>query len=1660
MPIFLMLVMISSTALASNINHQVDTREGAMKNSINTFEGTGNGFYTQYYPTTPFAITGLSEANPVNGEKTTTAYFSNDVERQRPNGEMGISNKEWTYDSSNNVLDSGKLSPLHMSIGIDSNQNILNPLNVVFNYENYEYRPGQVDRGTSSDTMITINENDLRFVGWYDEKISQSNFQQYQAQSLSNNAFVVPSMSSCEEIANYNCFMDGKDLFLPLCEDANCSSSDHNSFVQIGNAVQSNNAGLWAMHSDVTDKNLVVELGLPTLYNETDEWGKIMYRDGGSNEWLEFTPGNMITSRYIEIGFIYDQSYFTSKCEQSSTDADKRTWCIMPHDFVMQSPQAELLDTSTGINTRAQINTTVLWPSNTNSAILSFEVDHSTVNVNDPTNFTADYLVLDPSVAYTSNANNLTYFRNGVFDGHSSGWKAGVDRDGGNIYGYGQSAGDGFAFQWEEDNWYTSPLYDDLGFVDKTGDWGKMKVGDGWCGSGYTESAGCRVQGMGSGSFGFGIGGHWNMPADSGLASLPLIDSTSDFDGLVYDMEISKSAFMADSSAGGWDQGSIEIGLQALGYAPIGSSAGSYSGLGDLVGGEGGWYENCFNGYLDVYMVPQFDFDNWYGHATYGFPYSPTGMGMGGSGTYAGQATPYDNVNPGDYSNINWEIAPDGDWGPDEYWYEEIGSSNNDFSLNSDSGHDGHTDGPEYWSMDKDDADYWGHPYMSSTGVFNRGADMKVNPFHGERTEDGENIDDRELERIGVEPVYTGYRAPGAYNEAYLDGTYDSSFNHQYDFWDINAYPDTSGYDNSGNPTGMYDSSVGSIQSDGSFKPRSALGDYHLQTVRLGSDLADFCYDPISNTGIARNNASGLAIEPDQNQLLQHNSVKGQSVLNIAIDNNDPGVYWSEFGYAQRSTTTQLVQNGWLESSTDTTIGFTMMVDIRGITGPNEAVCWGDWSTATDEFDGNAGDWQLYNPNQLIGQGSTPYLWPQSDRSSFCLDENGADWNYGDGVPFSEYIGDTPCLSDRPASGSQLGQNPDQGFWCGLNLISPDSSEPMITLKFASAPHVEPVDSDLDGVSDDNDDCPGTPAGATVDENGCESTTPLPPYGGYNDYDGDSVADIMDRCDLQNGYSNGYYDDWPWYTITNHTIYLNSNPKPPVDSFGCPYYNYGILPPGGSGQNETNNGGNLECTTSQRDIGIWGWEDNDGDGLIDEDWSVDGIDQDGDGLDGEDPFDDCEDDGIDLIADVAFVGRLETTISQNFDGIYRPTNGHLLTAENGTGDVSELYDANVEDYLLSKQITTINNTQAMSNHFIQTDNFRNVALQCNWNGPRIGNVLPIMQASLYVWIADSALQQVSGNQNINTTGIHYSDITNPIGSYLDPSGTGATGRYMPYGHFDEDNGANSRNSHGWSYELSNQFKVKYATPSVSANEVILEPTLAEGTYKFLCTAQIGNSMNSGQAYTTSAFTTHTFTALETCPDGNAPNPPTAYYGVCEDGSGGGGNVFVDQTENAFTAIFDSVITLAIILIGFAIGALAWFTERRGLALSVGLLSVGVGLSYLVSTGELSGDAESIIRYVGWGGIIIGSTLSASRIGLIAQLFTQIGLFLYLLYGVLNMDSSDYPLLDMPFAFYIILLIITFITSISLAANAGNIKTGIDRLDEFYDDVAEITYSEF
>lgn len=67
----------------------------------------------------------------------------------------------------------------------------------------------------------------------------------------------------------------------------------------------------------------------------------------------------------------------------------------------------------------------------------------------------------------------------------------------------------------------------------------------------------------------------------------------------------------------------------------------------------------------------------------------------------------------------------------------------------------------------------------------------------------------------------------------------------------------------------------------------------------------------------------------------------------------------------------------------------------------------------------------------------------------------------------------------------------------GLRYTFTPEEQPMPVAQ----PQQQPKDSDGDGVTDDRDQCPNTPAGVTVDANGC----PL-------DSDGDKVPDSKDKC--------------------------------------------------------------------------------------------------------------------------------------------------------------------------------------------------------------------------------------------------------------------------------------------------------------------------------------------------------------------------------------------------------------------------------------------------------------------------------------------------------------------------------------------------------------------
>lgn len=88
----------------------------------------------------------------------------------------------------------------------------------------------------------------------------------------------------------------------------------------------------------------------------------------------------------------------------------------------------------------------------------------------------------------------------------------------------------------------------------------------------------------------------------------------------------------------------------------------------------------------------------------------------------------------------------------------------------------------------------------------------------------------------------------------------------------------------------------------------------------------------------------------------------------------------------------------------------------------------------------------------------------------------------------------------QDASGGSLS---DILFNAGLSVAIGDKAPPPVAAAapVAPPPPPPPLDSDGDGVPDNIDQCPGTPAGAVVDARGCEL-----------DSDGDGVVDRLDEC--------------------------------------------------------------------------------------------------------------------------------------------------------------------------------------------------------------------------------------------------------------------------------------------------------------------------------------------------------------------------------------------------------------------------------------------------------------------------------------------------------------------------------------------------------------------
>ena len=1808
-----------------------------------------NGLWTQYHYDPHYSLSYRSPEADVNGMVRDTLVVSENIDLLR-DGSVGMIDNSFGFDcatdsntpSENPSQDfcsgNGPLS-LAINFGESTTTTTKNTAGgtptIRTNYQGYDFNAGHLDRGGGmkqalfNDPVHGSSEFAYDFGGFSNGSIIEG----IDSILPLDEEFILPQEDECLGGID-RCWGEGWEHFFPLCGNmASCNSSNHYSHMQIGNGFQSRNAFDWAINSNYTRSNLIYSIPLELLNmkdSNGDSIANFLWRSDTHTNWSSIDSITHHQSSYIEYRLTYDPTYFMDKCMDSSL-ADNEQFCIMPHDVLGKTPNIELYNTMTNESHTPQPISTIKYDATQNVVYFSIGYDVTNMPIsNVDANGTVEYflenhVVYDPATGYLGGQtfradedgailDNSGFTGDGYVSTISLDWNFATDRDGGAIYGYGESAG-GYCdtskdyptglltlnAAWRAQcRWWTSSWYSEGDVQIQSGDWGNHHVGDGWCqSSGYHRNAGCRVQGITTTT-----NNHWNVEADMGLASLPLIDSTKDFDGMIVQMELPRYQWTSQVNRGGWDDVHIELGLQAMAFSPYGMVIDDNSlqdtTIGSLLGAQGGWYETCANGYLDVFIVPEADYHAWYGHGKYGFQYDYDGEINSQNSLSDTTITDANHVRYGEdyrtvfgggmpdgrfnYPHLNWNIAPDGDAGLDEYWYEEVGNSNNLFELDSFID-DGHRRGPSseatsagntwvdteeandgspedwiqyymtdafgnqiaerdgsgsMWTMDEDSQNYWGEIYTHSTGYTFGDAHYKQNPFHAFNVEDGRILYDRQFEQPGIDSLYFGERAVGSFNEAYVDGVYDSSFNHWNDYHDINIYTNQY-YENLPlGPIGRFDAAGGQIQSDGTFAPTSALQEYHLKTIELGSAESDFCYDPNSagGNGVARVDSTGYQIEPDSSTLIQHNPSNGQTYLNIPLARND-GSFPFDAGaglmdlanYQPRSTVESMVSDGWLRDSLDPTIGFVMMVDYRGREGPQKNVCWGDWSNGIDIIDGNGGEWMLYGQDSnddgvvdTINNGFTED--PRGERTQFCLNKDGYGGIAGNDIDFNDFSDDNSCVNDEPiVQTTGLAANSEGAFWCGLSFISPMSSQDTVVIKANTKPFIPIVDSDGDGVLDFDDLCPSTPIKSWVDTNGdgsgdvyidtpvdrdgCVTTQPVPPYGGNNDYDGDGIADLFDKCDgqatssaQQVGYASdysrlnpfwfqggGYAHSQTYLAMTGAGTTIDGvfyQGKPPVDRDGCPILTnqFGvatngdgeIYDNGGNGQGQYNGTFQDRCSNTQQDLGLYYWENNDydfdssGNAKIDEDDPFDKIDNDGDGKEGEDPFDDCPNDGIDNRGSSTFEGNIYGSISHEANGLALPNTGYIVIAENQSNPVREAGIHALENYD-GNGITRNTAISLYSSTLIEEDNFRPASLHCDWRG--VGNTLPNMLMEMYVWVDDSTLQQVLSKEvQTNPTASDIDDLFfftsygyNPSGVYSNPAGTGESGRYVPYGSIIQSGVTGAGNGlpvgySGWAASSVGQADVASDVGPRTATQLTFEGHFAEGYYKMSCEAIQTKTTPSGQQYSSVVQMDYDFKAVNQCPDGSMGTPPLPFVNECSRSSGGG---IIDLTDDTtlFGALFESVVALAIMLIFIGLAALFWFIERRGEAVGIGIAGLGIGTGYLANSAELSN--ANLIGSIAHVLIMIGLLVFINRFFAKSSSSAQningllvFGLFSvwFTIHALASLDVISEPFFYVPAYSGIAILAATA----SIAFTAVYVSVSFDIIEnDFVEDLSQLTY---
>jgi hypothetical protein len=1453
------------------------------------------------------AYTVVSEPDS-NGFVSESKVFGDDFIPIFSNGSyaMGQADNSWTSISGN--WDSGSKGLVRAKIPQSSSS-----VKADLDYNYYDYRPGQKD--------LIGSAVDISFNGMANGKILPADLAEQ-----ANYVHTFETGSEAECAASEGCYTNGWTQVLPLCAEADCSNKDKAAILTAHNGIDGMNTFTWSIVSNQTSEYLIFDVGIDPSFTNAE----FKVRSHSNEPWVEMNDNDVLSGGFFEYQIKPNE---TTQLIQSTVPAI---------EVVHQRNESASLNISD-------------YHGETYYAPGDYSIWRKGNNLVISAGLLQDWVDEQPS-GFEENITQISFDPMISFGEEDQNWVVGVDRDGGAVYGYGCTA------STQNCAWYNAPTLGTGGTsANFGGTFGYFDVGgDGWCkSSGNKGNAICRMQGIKT----FWRGNY--DPTTAEQASLPLFDSTKDFDGVIQKVSVPVSEWRTSTNAP-FTSMAIEVGLQTVAYGPTISSWSDPTTWDSWLGTNGGWYEQCFNGYIDVFAVPIDMLEGWEGEARYSAEYRPDKASvMGDYYDHDGNSLTPDIQSPlyyatnaeGNYlqtTQKGFYIGGDGDkWSGQEYYYKKSGDKTMEL-RNFVSGQN-----EDVWkgvldtsnvrtynrgithTMDDSDSAYWAYPYDTVYGGDITSAQMKVNPFHYSQT--GNNV-------VLYSDMFEGgsagndNSAPGANDD--MDGTYDSTFNHIHDYWDVNFYDDAT------YPNGVFGAyAPRSYDSAGNWIGGTGLAEFHVKTQRLGTATSDFCYDPITGNPSARTDNSAVAIEPKQNLHIEGVEEGGSSYLNLDIPIVNDRLYDSHLAATTYMSQTELIQHGYLSDANDDTVEFALIIDVRGNSQTQSMHCWVDptqWVNNHQEL--SAPGWAQWGSS--FGKMRTLSTnWMQS----WCGNPDSGLFGIGaPSISFSDFIDETPCVSDKPNAGQNTGQNPHQAFWCGLSLISPFSTEPMIRIKGETTPYIPPTDTDADGVPDTDDDCPGTDPNVEVDDRGCEEadapTNPPTPNPQWNDYDLDGVPDNRDKCDLK-GPADGarFAEDYANYTVDRWRLWQANRLTYAIDNDGCPYArNASPAPPGPQPTPDPS----WDCATSgQEDLGTYIWEDNDLDGLIDEDW-FDNIDNDGDGLVDEDPFDDCPNDGIDRLADFTFSGSLELTLSAFIDGAYRPTEGDALPAENGTSE-KELYDASVEEY----------EKLLIPNSFIAHDTYRENLLTCNY----LGNANTVfMRMELFAWVPADRVSPDAEGFNVKQP-LFGSEARTPG----DPTENPNSGYWVPYGPISLPGGTSSYS--GWADIDLDQQMVRSSTSNPTGRGILtesinLEPHLAEGYYMLVCNAYEKQTVSGGsqQSYYPKAVMEYQFQAVETCSDGTMPSPPSPFVAECLTSNGGGGTV-ESQTSDFFDTLLDGLYYLGLFVLGLAVALLAWFLGRKTISIGTGMVSAGI-VALLVS---IEGGLTGFIPTTAYGLILIG-----------------------------------------------------------------------------------------